>query len=416
MIKRNISATIGNVLEWYDFCLYGYFAPLLAQAFFPNKNIYLSLMYIFLTFACGYIMRPLGGLLFGHLGDVIDRGYALYYAIYLITLPTFLIGILPNYNHFGILAPILLVVIRMLQGLSAGGQYSGALTYLHGKAPANKAAQTVGLVYIGCVGGYLLASFIGYISTKLFNNEWAWRIPFLLTIFFLPLLKFCKKNLLNLKVCPVEKGKLPIKILFIQHKFIMLKALLLACVGGVYYASFFIFLVSYLKVYVNLAMSSVLLINIFCLISSGIFILVFAKIADRIGRKPLILFSSLGFVFILFPTFLLMNTGVFFYCLLGVWLLTTCNTIFMAGCSPVYTELFPVNVQFSGCAFCYNIGAGIVGGLTPFFLTFLLHKFNFIVMSGFLILCAMFAVILILYFIPETLKIIGVKNELEKSS
>lgn len=398
--KSHLAATVGNIIEWYDFCLYGYLAPLLAQAFFPSHNIYNSLMYVFLTFASGYIMRPLGGVIFGHLGDSIGHGNTLYYAICSIVIPTFIIGLLPSYQQVGIWAPISLVLIRLLQGLSAGGQYSGSLSFLRAKSDC-RGAQVVSMAYIGSLGGYLLASSVGAFSTHFFSKHLAWRIPFLLTVFFIPCLKYCKAHLFGTMKC-TKASQIPIVQLLTRHKKAMVKAFLLACIGGVYYSSFFIFLISYMEVHVGLPMSKVLFLNTLCLISSGAFIMLFAKLADRFGRKPVMLWSSIFLALILYPAFALLNTGNLFYSFLGVWLLTTSNTAFMAACAVVYVELFPKSVQYSGCAICYNIGAGVVGGLTPFFLTFLLHRFDALIMREVLIFFACIAAVFIFMVIPET--------------
>jgi MHS family proline/betaine transporter-like MFS transporter len=202
-------------------------------------------------------------------------------------------------------------------------------------------------------------------------------------------------------------------ILFSQYKWLLTKASLLACVGGIYYSSFFVFLITYLNVFVGLPMASVLWLNALCLLSSGGFIFYFAQCADRYGRHPVLLLSSLSLALLIYPAFILLNTGNFWLCLLGVWLLTTANTAFMAACSTVYVELFPSEVKYTGCAIAYNIGAGIIGGFVPFFLTFLLHHWGPWLMAGVLTLSAMAAVCLIYFWIPETLTAEEVKITVE---
>ncbi len=151
-------------------------------------------------------------------------------------------------------------------------------------------------------------------------------------------------------------------------------------------------------------MSYVLLINAICLISSGFSIFYFAAIADKYGRKPVILLASIALAVLILPAFTMLHSGNLLYIFLATWLLTTANTAFMAACAVVYVEMFHESVQFSGCAICYNIGAGTIGGFAPFFLTFLLEHFGTPYMTTFLILNALCGAVLIFFFIPETLK------------
>ncbi len=411
--QKKFSATLGNVIEWYDFCLYGYFAPLLAKAFFPHHEVYVSLLYVFLTFASGYIMRPIGGIVFGHFGDLIGGRRTLYYAIYLIAIPTFFIGVLPDYHTIGIFSPVLLVTIRLLQGFSVGGQYSSALTYLREHNAEGRGARSVSIAYLGSLGGYLLASGVGSMSAYFLQGQWVWRVPFLLTLFLILLFSYCRSQLPVPSQACVAPTKAPMIILFSQYKWLLTKASLLACVGGIYYSSFFVFLITYLNVFVGLPMASVLGLNTVCLLSSGGFIFYFAQCADRYGRQPVLLLSSLSLALLIYPAFILLNTGNFWLCLLAVWLLTTANTAFMAACSTVYVELFPSEIKYTGCAIAYNIGAGVIGGFVPFFLTFLLHHWGPWFMAGVLSLSAMAAVCLIYFWIPETLTAEEVKITVE---
>lgn len=350
-------------------------------------------------------MRPLGGIVFGYIGDQYSQGKALYMAITLIAIPTFLIGLLPPVAVIGPSAVVILIVFRLLQGLSAGGQYSGALTFLRTQNGIAHGARAASIAYMGCVAGYLLASIVGYFATRFLHNEFAWRLPFIFTVLFIPALFFCRKGLLeeveeHSQDSAVEQAA--IIRLWHQHKWLTFKITLLACVGGVYYSSFFIFLISFMKVHVQMQMSDILLINIICLISSGILIYFFAKLADTFGRKPICIFGSLALVILIKPAFLMIGTGSFDLALLGVWLLTTANTAFMAAMAVVYVESFPKNVQFTGCAIAYNIGAGVIGGLTPAFLTFLLHVANVFAMVVFLIAVAAFAAVFMKFYIKET--------------
>ena len=182
--KAIFAAMIGNALEYYDVMLYGFFAAMLAPLFFPNDNPAISIISSFGTFAAGFIMRPLGGLLFGHLGDKFGRRRALVLAIFLVTIPTFTIGVLPTYAEIGMAAPIILVACRLLQGLCVGGEYSGASIFVieYSKKGKESFAGSI-LAASGLVGG-VLGTFFGFLCTLPLMPSWGWRLPFLMGSLF----------------------------------------------------------------------------------------------------------------------------------------------------------------------------------------------------------------------------------------
>ncbi len=399
-----IATTTGNIIEWYDFCLFGYFAPLLAKTFFPQTQSSISLFYVFLIFASGALARPIGGLIFGYIGDSKNYGYALYHSIYWIIPPTVCIGLLPGYAQWGMTAPILLIVARVIQGISAGGQYSGALAFLK-KHYVEKGALGSSFMYVGSLLGFLLASCVGMVTTHYFTSSWAWRIPFLLSFLFVFLLKYCKKGLL---IETMSTQKLTLKSYFSllkTYKKLFIKTTLLASLGGVYYFSFFVFLISYLNVHVKMPMHLVLIINTVCLVLSGVLCILFSACADRFGRKPFIRGSCFLLGLLIYPCFQLMNTGGFWLSLSGVLILTSLNTVFFAACAIVFVELFPPKIRYTGTALCYNIGNGIFGGMTPAMLTLIIIHYNYQVMCIALMLCAFLGGIFIHKKIPETLRV-----------
>jgi len=178
--KAILAAMIGNALEYYDVMLYGFFAAALAPLFFPTTNHFVSITASLGTFAAGFLMRPLGGILFGHLGDRYGRRMALAFSILLVTVPTLTIGLLPTYEYIGIAAPIILVVCRLLQGLCVGGEYSGAAIFVieHSKKKQEAFAGSV-LCATGFLGGFL-GTILGLICTLPYMPTWSWRIPFLI--------------------------------------------------------------------------------------------------------------------------------------------------------------------------------------------------------------------------------------------
>ncbi|HEX4045608.1 MAG TPA: MFS transporter, partial [Gammaproteobacteria bacterium] len=177
--KILFAAGAGTILEWYDFALFAYLTPLLAALFFPSDHPYTAMMLTYAIFAVGYFVRPLGAVLFGHLGDRIGRKKTLMWSILLMSIPTCLMGLLPTYQSIGIAAPILLVILRICQGLSAGGESTGAILFALESAPTARYRGLLGGLLWAVVGaGMLCGSFAATLVAQS-EADWAWRVPFL---------------------------------------------------------------------------------------------------------------------------------------------------------------------------------------------------------------------------------------------
>lgn len=184
-IRRVIAAgMIGNVLEWYDFAIYGYFATAIGRHFFPQEDAVAQLLSAFGVFALGYVMRPVGGAVIGHIGDRFGRRAALTFSVAAMAIPTFLIGLLPGYATLGLAAPLALTLLRMVQGLSVGGEYTSSMVFLVEHAPDGRRGVMGALVACGATGGILLGSAVGAgfaaSMSEVALDAWGWRIPFLL--------------------------------------------------------------------------------------------------------------------------------------------------------------------------------------------------------------------------------------------
>ncbi|MGI9280283.1 MAG: MFS transporter [Endozoicomonas sp.] len=177
-----VASSVGGVLEWYDFVIYGYLAPIMASNFFPSSEPFLAQLATFGVFAAGFISRPLGGLLLGHIGDRFGRKPVLWISVILMGASTAGIGFLPDYSHAGDLAPILLVGLRVLQGLSLGGEFTGSTIYMAELASIKNRAYLASWPEFGCLCGFLAGSSIGMLLTAILTEqvmyEWGWRIPF----------------------------------------------------------------------------------------------------------------------------------------------------------------------------------------------------------------------------------------------
>jgi len=177
------AGVVGNVLEWYDFALYGYLATIFAGQFFPSEDPLTSLIGAYAVFAIGFLARPLGGVIYGHIGDRFGRRRLLTLSVVLMGVPTFLLGLLPTYASVGILAPILLVALRFIQGISTGGEFVGSIVFLVEHAPQKRRAFFGSLANLGALIGGLLGAGVAWLMTALLPSaelyDWGWRLPFL---------------------------------------------------------------------------------------------------------------------------------------------------------------------------------------------------------------------------------------------
>ncbi|HYK42016.1 MAG TPA: MFS transporter [Thermoanaerobaculia bacterium] len=314
--KRVIFASsLGTVFEWYDFYLYATLAPFFAALFFPPGNATAALLSSFVAYAAGFLVRPFGALVFGRIGDLVGRKYTFLITIIFMGASTAAVGLLPTYAKIGFLAPILLVILRLVQGLALGGEYGGAATYVAEHAPHGKRGSDTSWIQTTATLGLLLALIvIGFCRVKMSPDvfkSWGWRIPFLVSLI---LLGFSVYIRLKLQESPIFKAmkeqgkgsKAPLTESFAQwsNAKIVLLALFGATAGqgvvwyaGQFYALFFLTLylkVDYLTAYILIGVS---------LIIGTPFFIVFGKLSDRIGRKWIIMLGCLIAALTYFPLF-----------------------------------------------------------------------------------------------------------------
>ncbi|MDD2545789.1 MAG: MFS transporter [Burkholderiaceae bacterium] len=313
--KVIFASSLGTVFEWYDFYLYGSLAAIIAKQFFAGLDPTSAFIFALLAFAAGFIVRPFGALVFGRLGDMIGRKYTFLVTILLMGLSTFIVGILPSYASIGVAAPIILIVLRMLQGLALGGEYGGAATYVAEHAPhGRRGAYTAWIQTTATLGLFL--SLIVILGTRTTVGEaafadWGWRVPFIVSILLLGISVWIR---LSMNESPAfqkmksegKTSKAPLTESFGQWK--NLKIVLLALFGlvagqavvwysGQFYALFF--LTSVLKVD---GATANILVAVSLIIGTPFFVL-FGTLSDKIGRKPIILAGMLLAVFTYFPLF-----------------------------------------------------------------------------------------------------------------
>lgn len=303
----------GNILEWYDFTVYGFFATVIGAQFFPEEDKVVQLISAFGIFAAGYMMRPIGGIIFGHIGDSQGRKKALLISVMLMAIPTTLIGFLPTYESIGWYSALLLIILRLMQGLSVGGEFTGSISFLVEKAPSGKRGFFGSWSTFGVFGGMLLGSGIASIITTVLSHEqlhdFGWRIPFLFGAVIGVVGLYLRKgmgddeNFEKMK-SEYKRTKTPLSEFWANYKLQALKIILLSWSFGVSVYLIFIFLPSYLHTFHNVKLDDALPAHTISIIALMLMIPMFGYLNDKLGRKnsTLCLFSRVCIIKL--PTFL----------------------------------------------------------------------------------------------------------------
>jgi MHS family proline/betaine transporter-like MFS transporter len=372
------------MFEWYDYAVYGYFAVIIGKNFFPHADKIMEIMSAFAVFATGFIMRPLGAILFGYIGDRLGRRKALFLSVVMMAISTCLLGVIPTYHQIGILAPIFLVMIRLVQGIAVGGNYGGSFVFAIEHADANKKGFAGSLVELGVIIGFLLGSAVAVMFSNLLGEdnlqEWGWRIPFLLGLIALFAGVYIQKHteetpsFQNMQNTVKQRTQLPIASIFKLHKRKMVQAagFVLFDVVGIYIL--FSYLTTYLTTYTQIPAQTALQMNTINLLCMVLCIPLFGIAADRFGYKKIMYFAAVSFLILSYPAFVIFSQGNILQC----WIMQFLFAIAMAavyGVLPVaIVELFPVDVRYSASSFVCNVSAAIFGGTAPWFSTWLIYK------------------------------------------
>ena len=406
-----VAGSIGNVLEWFDFGVYGYFVPVLSQLFFPSSDPLSSLLLTFAVFGVGFVMRPVGSILFGIYGDRVGRRKALSAVIFLMGVSTLAIGLLPTYQQVGVAAPILMVVVRLLQGLSAGGEWGGSTAYLVEFAPEGRRGYIGSWQQVSVGGGFLLgslsAAFINQVMAHDAVLAWGWRIPFILGIAVALLGGYLRWRLDDTpKFTEIEAqhavSHAPLIEAVTTYRRETLTIFGLTLHNTVAYYIPIIYMTSYIISQAHLSPSSALWIGTTCLSVFVVLIPIWGALSDRIGRKPLLLLSSGGYIVLSYPLFMMASSGSFALAFLAQLIMIVFLSFFSGACPATYSEIFPTRVRYTALSIGYNIAVAIFGGFAPFIATWLIKVTGSSLSPAFYLIAAAAITFLVILRIRET--------------
>ncbi|MFD6491198.1 MFS transporter, partial [Streptomyces sp. NPDC060188] len=400
LVKRAVkAAALGNAMEWFDFGVYSYIAVTLGKVFFPSGNPTAQLLSTFGAFAAAFLVRPLGGMVFGPLGDRIGRQKVLAVTMIMMAAGTFAIGLIPSYASIGVGAPILLLAARLVQGFSTGGEYAGASTFIAEYAPDKKRGFFGSWLEFGTLAGYIGGAGLVTLMTALLSTEdllsWGWRIPFLIAgpmgiigLYLRMRLEETPAFTAELDKAEADRPKVPLREMITGQW----RALLL-CVGLVLVFNVTDYmLLSYMPSYLTSELKydeTHGLLVVLGVMALMMIVQPFAgALTDRIGRRPVIAAGCVGFLALSVPALLLIRQGSLVAIALGMGALGLLLVCFTAAMPAALPALFPTRVRYGSLSISFNISVSLFGGTTPLVVTALIGATGNMMMPAYYMMAA----------------------------
>ncbi|WP_435110742.1 MFS transporter [Nocardiopsis synnemataformans] len=403
--KVLIASLTGSTIEWFDFFLYGTAAALVFdELFFPSDDPFVSLMLSYLTFSLTFFIRPLGGVVFSHIGDRIGRKKTLIITLSLMGGATMFIGLLPTYDSVGILAPILLIVLRIVQGLGIGGEWGGALLLAYEYAPKNRRGLFGSVPQMGITSGMLLASLVLTLMSLLPDDQfaaWGWRVPFVGSVLLVLLGLWIRSGIDETPSFKKAKeegevAKLPVVETFRFHWRAVLVAVGAKVVETAPFYVFGTFVVSYATGTLSFDNTTALNAVTVGAIVATVCIPIAGRLSDTFGRQRVYLVGAVLLALFIAPYFLMLGTGSTFMLILatviGLGVLWAPVT---ATIGTLCSEIFSTRVRYTGVTLGYQIGAAAAGGTAPLIATWLLSRFDnsWVPVAGYLVFTAVVSIV-----------------------
>ncbi len=378
--KALFAGVSGTALQWYDFALFGYFAPIIAATYFPNDNQFASLLSAFGVFAVGYLLAPIGSLFFGYIGDQFGRKRALTLSILAMAIPTALISVVPSYQYIGIAAPLLITLLRVIQGFVASSEFTGSAIFLVEHAtPENKAfygcltssAYSTGLIMAGLAASFFTASFM---------PDWGWRIGFGLALIAGILIFYLRAHVAETPeyehIAQHDKRSLPFLAALKEAPLAVVGIIGIAWLVSVMTFGTYVFTSTYLHSYFHISLGLATLIITIALAVDATLEPFIALLADKIGLLKVVRLGMVGMLLLSIPIFILLATANVVLISMGLVFMSILIAITYAPLNAYMVSLFPHQYRYSGFGVAFNVGISLFGGTTPIVMMWLVNTTN----------------------------------------
>lgn len=375
-----VAATSGNTLEWYDFTVYGFLAPIIGQVFFPSGDPFAATLSAFAVLAIGYAARAIGSFVFGHIGDRLGRKPALILSVSLMGVGSLAIACLPTYEQIGISAAVLLVVIRILQGISVAGEYTASGVLIIEQTPLERRGFIGSFVPLAMLMGCVLGSAVPAALSSILSDDqmaaWGWRLPFLFGAVVALFSVILRRNLSESTAMSEasKSGSSPVIVALTQHWRLVVQMVILLIPTAVIYFMIFVYAVSYLTAQMHITSAKALDITTLNLLVMALAAPLYGWLADRFGLRPVFLAAAIASAVFAAPLWGLMHQNALVQIYLGQLGLALINGVAWALSVTALTSMAPPGLRVSTVALGYNICMAIFGGTTAMIATYLVNR------------------------------------------
>lgn len=379
-----LSCVVGNFFELFDFAIYGFFAAAIGHSFFPSDDPVISVLKSFATYGVGFIMRPVGAVVIGAYGDRHGRKAALIATIVLMALATGLTGLIPSYASIGLWAPVLLVLCRLLQGFSTGGEWGGATSFLVEYAPQGRrgffGSWQQFSVGVGLLAGSAAASGLTYALSPDALNAWGWRVPFIAGVLIAPVGYYLRSKVnetpaFTRTVQTATVAASPLRAAFTTHRRAVLSGFGLTIVWTVSSYLFLTYMPTFAVQQLHMAPTTALLSNSLAILAYTVLTPMMGALSDRIGRKGMMLAAAAIYLVAGYPLFVLITVQGSFGALLLAQVIAAATLALFSGPAPaLLCELYPTNIRYTSLSVGYNLAVMLFGGFAPFIATLLIQQ------------------------------------------
>ena len=390
-------SSVGGILEFYDFIIYVIFSQIIGKIFFPSADKFASLMSVYAIFAIGYLVRPLGGIVFSHFGDKYGRKVTFVVSVMMMAIPTFCIGLLPTYNQIGVFSSVLLILMRILQGLSVGGEIPGALTFVSEHINPKFKGIACGIIFASLNIGILLGAIVNLALMNMLSEQqilsYGWRIPFLFGGLLGIVSFYIRKQMTESPAFAQFKkeasaSRIPLFDACKNYWPQLLQGTGITIIGAVVINLLFLFMPTYLSSMLNYTQLEASRINTINLFIYTFLLIAMCWIGNKVGYKKVLALGSLGFLFLghfIFSNLIEQTSHSLFLSMSLIIILSSIIVVF----ATIVVDLFPTHVRYTGIAITYNIAYAFFGGLTSLIATYLIKTTgNLTSPSFYLIFCA----------------------------